>query len=1006
MKKIIKINLIFLLILVLALPLFGKEKKVVNFQMVTQIPASNNSETVTLESSGDTLLNESFEGTVTGWSYIDNDGDGGYWGIYEEDATSDAAHTGTHGVGVLYNSAGNDDWFITPKIGIPTGTTVSFSFWAHSYSSSYLEDFNVKLSTSGTSMSDFTVRLDSVTDVPYAWTKYTYDLSSYAGDSINLAVQCVSIDELYLYADDFLLIAESSVGNTITSTTTGGLWDQTTTWIGGVVPTATDDVIIDGTVKYNSPWPASISLECMNITINSGDSLFCDSFGPYGVTLKIGGDIINNGTISQDGTYTQADITVMGNITNYGEFSNGTILMQSDAAQSITSTNQMEVYKIEMENGQNLIAGSDLTFIDTYFQFNNGEFIIGNGTTVSFYSTEGGEGNGRGHVDKAHIKGGGTIFSGGFNSTANVYYFQDSTTVENITLTGNIRGKADFAILGGVVNKDTLQQAEDNYPVNINVFEDFTNKGVIRDNPTDNDNLTLVIHKNFTNEGTINNQVLVLANETAQTLSATQPIEVSRIEIQNGQDIIAGSNIEFLNVGWVNMNGYYETDDFANVVIDNEKTVAFKLNKLADTHIMKMHFKGGGTLYAETYGSAIVQFRDSTSVENVTLTGTISGTGNFRLLSNVTNKDTLQGCGNQYGDAIIVEEDFVNDGVIRNGPYNYLQTNIRKNVTNKGSWVNNWAIMEGTADQSFTNEGELTSSFEFRSNVSLATTFQWYKDGVAIDGATSEYYKYYYDSYNPQNYDPYGVYYCQTNAGNSRIITLNDSSATIVAGFYATPTTGTVPLGVTFTDTSNGTATSWNWHFGDEDSSSSNNPSHTYTTAGNYSVSLTVSDDTNESTETKNSYIIVTEVVEDSSNWTTLHPTPTSNTIVDVQFVNSSIGYACGTKGTLIKTIDGGDDWKLIKTGVSVNLTKLHFGDENIGYIVGEDGTVLKTVNGGEVITQSATEDTIGTRDLFSVYFTDANNGFVGGDVYSSVIWKTTDGGNNWHEISLPLESY
>ncbi|MDA3871743.1 MAG: YCF48-related protein, partial [Candidatus Marinimicrobia bacterium] len=39
-------------------------------------------------------------------------------------------------------------------------------------------------------------------------------------------------------------------------------------------------------------------------------------------------------------------------------------------------------------------------------------------------------------------------------------------------------------------------------------------------------------------------------------------------------------------------------------------------------------------------------------------------------------------------------------------------------------------------------------------------------------------------------------------------------------------------------------------------------------------------------------------------------------------------------------------------------------------------------------------------------YFTDANNGFVGGDVYSSVIWKTTDGGNNWHEISLPLESY
>ncbi len=54
-------------------------------------------------------------------------------------------------------------------------------------------------------------------------------------------------------------------------------------------------------------------------------------------------------------------------------------------------------------------------------------------------------------------------------------------------------------------------------------------------------------------------------------------------------------------------------------------------------------------------------------------------------------------------------------------------------------------------------------------------------------------------------------------------------------------TSGNIPLTVQFNDTSTGSPTSWNWDFGDGYTSTERNPTHTYSTAGNYSVSLTVS---------------------------------------------------------------------------------------------------------------------------------------------------------------------
>ncbi|WP_292423612.1 PKD domain-containing protein [Methanoregula sp.] len=77
------------------------------------------------------------------------------------------------------------------------------------------------------------------------------------------------------------------------------------------------------------------------------------------------------------------------------------------------------------------------------------------------------------------------------------------------------------------------------------------------------------------------------------------------------------------------------------------------------------------------------------------------------------------------------------------------------------------------------------------------------------------------------------------------------------ADFVANPTSGNVPMNIAFTDKSTGIATTWNWNFGDGTGSTEQNPSHTYWTAGVYTVTLTVSNDYGSSYSTKNQYITI-----------------------------------------------------------------------------------------------------------------------------------------------------
>lgn len=85
------------------------------------------------------------------------------------------------------------------------------------------------------------------------------------------------------------------------------------------------------------------------------------------------------------------------------------------------------------------------------------------------------------------------------------------------------------------------------------------------------------------------------------------------------------------------------------------------------------------------------------------------------------------------------------------------------------------------------------------------------------------------------------IAYVTVNMGNS---------STPVADFTASPTYGSAPLNVSFTDNSTN-ATSWYWKFGDGNASTERNPTHNYSTDGDYTAILAVKNSNGWSAKTQ-----------------------------------------------------------------------------------------------------------------------------------------------------------
>ena len=256
------------------------------------------------------------------------------------------------------------------------------------------------------------------------------------------------------------------------------------------------------------------------------------------------------------------------------------------------------------------------------------------------------------------------------------------------------------------------------------------------------------------------------------------------------------------------------------------------------------------------------------------------------------------------GNITIWEWDFDNDGIIdsyiQNPIHTYSETGVYTVSLTVGDGVNedteikeDYIIVIEELDANFEADvtfGDAPLEVQF-TDLSIGNIIEWSWD-FDNDGTIDS------NLQNPIHiYAESGIYTISLTVGNgtNEDTEIKEDYITVLepldADFEADVTLGEAPLEVQFTDLSTGDVIGWMWDFDNDGTIDSNeqNPIYIYEEVGVYTVSLTVTDGTDEDAEVKEDYIEVTgtgtehEIIPVETMLFQNHPNP-FNPITNIQF--------------------------------------------------------------------------------------------------------------------------
>lgn len=219
-----------------------------------------------------------------------------------------------------------------------------------------------------------------------------------------------------------------------------------------------------------------------------------------------------------------------------------------------------------------------------------------------------------------------------------------------------------------------------------------------------------------------------------------------------------------------------------------------------------------------------------------------------------------------YSHAINVSTDFGNVGLDNINPsQSWYRSNPAASKYTITALINDSANTHITGFAPSVEENTFSAGDEVTYQVWLsedADSISWEKNGVEVATDTLTY----TDTFST---DPVVVSFSATDANGDVSYTWDYNPETLpVAEFSADVTSGTAPLTVQFTDLSEN-ALSWYWDFDNDGTvdSSTQNPEYIYSTAGTYTVNLTVQNGENADSEVKEMYISVDSPSIITSYW-------------------------------------------------------------------------------------------------------------------------------------------
>ena len=131
-----------------------------------------------------------------GWTVYNGGGPNTWFQSYTK------PHGGIGHAQISYDSVAHNDWLISPKL-VPSALNHTYAFYSTQNNTYWDERFNVLVSTTTPDITSFTHTLATNVQTGGAdYKRHAYDLSSFIGQEIYVAIQAISTNQLYIMIDD------------------------------------------------------------------------------------------------------------------------------------------------------------------------------------------------------------------------------------------------------------------------------------------------------------------------------------------------------------------------------------------------------------------------------------------------------------------------------------------------------------------------------------------------------------------------------------------------------------------------------------------------------------------------------------------------------------------------------------------------------------------------------------------------------------------------------------